>query len=86
MRAILDTFNADSISDDDILIYKATREASLINSLASVSGKVRNLAANETYLNDPNMIQKDLDDIRALTREDILRVYNTYIKDKPAIY
>jgi zinc protease len=86
MRAILDTFNADSISDDDILIYKATREAGLINSLASVSGKVRNLAANETYLSDPNMIQKDLDDIRALTREDILRVYNTYIKDKPAVY
>jgi zinc protease len=86
MRAILDSFDAESISDDDIQIYKATREAGLINSLASVSGKVRNLAANETYLNDPNMIQKDLDDIRALTREDILRVYNTYIKDKPAVY
>jgi len=86
MRTILDSFDADSISDDDILIYKATREAGLINSLASVSGKVRNLAANETYLDDPNMIQKDLDDIRALTREDILRVYNTYIKDKPAVY
>lgn len=86
MRGILNTFNADSISDDDILIYKATQEAGLINSLASVSGKVRQLASNETFLGNPDQIQKELDDIRALTKEDVLRVYNTYIKDKPAVY
>ena len=86
MRTILNTFNADSISDDDILIYKATQEAGLINSLASVSGKVRQLASNETFLGNPDQIQKELDEIRALTKEDVLRVYNTYIKDKPAVY
>ena len=63
-------FDADSISDDDIQIYKATQEAGLINSLASVSGKVRQLASNETFLGDPDQIQKELDDIRALTKED----------------
>ena len=86
MRNILDTFNEDSISDDDILIYKATQEAGLINSLASVSGKVRQLAANETFLGNPDNIQQELDEIRALTKKDILRVYNTYIKDKSAVY
>jgi len=86
MRSILDNFSEEDITDEVIQIYKSTREAGLINSLASVSGKVRQLAANETFLGNPNQIQKDLDDIRALTREDVLRVYNTYIKSKPAIY
>jgi len=86
MRNILTNFSEDDITDEILQIYKSTNEAALINSLASVSGKVGQLAINETLLGDPNQIQKDLDKIRSLTREDVLRVYNTYIKDKPAIY
>jgi zinc protease len=85
MRAVLADFNADSISDDDIQIFKAQQEAGLINSLASVRGKVSQLAFNETFLGNPNNIQKELADIRALTKDDVLRVFNTYIKDKPAV-
>ena len=85
LRAVLEGFNADSISDDDIQIFKAQQEAGLINSLASVRGKVSQLAFNETFLGNPNNIQKELADIRALTKEDVLRVFDTYIKDKPAV-
>ncbi|MDT8397736.1 MAG: pitrilysin family protein [Pseudomonadales bacterium] len=85
MRAVFDTFDADSIRDEDLVIFKAEQEAGLINSLASVRGKVSQLAYNETFLGNPNNIQKELNAIRALTRDDILRVFNTYIKDKPAI-
>ncbi|MES2624413.1 MAG: pitrilysin family protein [Pseudomonadota bacterium] len=85
MRAVLAGFNADSISDEDIQIFKAEQESGLINSLASVRGKVSQLAFNETFLGNPNNIQKELADIRALTKEDVLRVFNTYIKDKPAV-
>jgi len=86
MREILANFSEEDITDEVLQIYKSTQEASLINSLASVSGKVTQLALNETLLGDPDQIQKDLDAIRSLTRVDVLRVYNTYIKDKPAIY
>ncbi len=86
IRRVFDNFNEDSISDEDIQIYKATQEASLLRSLASVSGKVTQLAYNETFLGDPNQIQKELDDIRALTKEDVIRVFNQYMKDKPAVY
>jgi zinc protease len=85
MRAVLAGFDADSISDEDIQIFKAQQEAGLINSLASVRGKVSQLAFNETFLGNPNNIQKELADIRALTKEDVLRVFTTYIKDKPAV-
>ncbi len=86
IRKVFANFNADSISDDDIQIYKATQETNLIRSLASVSGKVTQLATNQTFLGNPNNIQKELDDIRALTKEDVIRVFETYIKDKPAVY
>lgn len=86
IRNVFANFNADSISDEDIQIYKATQEANLIRSLASVSGKVRQLAANQTFFGNPNLIQKELDDIRALTKDDVVRVFEQYIQDKPAVY
>ncbi len=86
IRNVFANFNADSISDEDIQIYKATQEANLLRSLASVSGKVTQLAANQTFLGDPNRIQRDLDAIRALTKEDVIRVFDQYMKDKPAVY
>ena len=85
LRAVLDDFDADSISAEDIQIFKAEQEAGLVNSLASVSGKVSRLAYNETFLGNPNRIQDELESIRNLTETDVLRVFNTYIKDKPAV-
>ena len=86
IRNVFANFSADSISDEDIQIYKATQEANLVRSLASVSGKVTQLAANQTFFGNPNLIQKELDDIRALTKEDVVRVFEQYMKDKPAVY
>ncbi len=86
IRNVFANFNADSISDEDIQIYKATQEANLVRSLASVSGKVSQLAANQTFFGNPNLIQKELDEIRALTKEEVVRVFDTYMKDKPAVY
>lgn len=85
MRAVLTNFNADSISDDDLQIYKAQQEASLINRLASVSGKVSQLAYYQYLYDNPNIIPDELEAIQNLTKEDIIRVFNTYIKDKAAV-
>ncbi|MDC1436120.1 insulinase family protein [Gammaproteobacteria bacterium] len=85
MLAVLENFNADSISDDDLQIYKAQQETGLINSLASVSGKVSQLAYYQYLYGNPNIIPEELEAIQNLTKEDILRVFNTYIKDKAKI-
>jgi len=81
LRSLIAGFGPDSISDEDLQIFKAGQEAALVRSLASVSGKVSQLAFNETFLGNPNQIQKDLNDIRSLTKDDIIRVFDTYIKD-----
>lgn len=85
MRALLDNFSIDAISDDDMQIYKAGQESALVQSLAAVRGKVSQLAYYETFLQDPNNIAKELAAVRALTKEDVVRVYNQYVKGKFAV-
>ncbi|HEY4650343.1 MAG TPA: insulinase family protein, partial [Pontibacter sp.] len=56
-----------------------------VNSLASVSGKVSLLAHLETFNNNPNYIQEEIRRINALSKADVMRVYNQYIKGKHAV-
>jgi zinc protease len=78
-------FEKNGISDDALLRFKASAEANSINSLASVSGKVSQLAQAQYLTGNPNQIGRELADIRAVTKEDVMRVYNKYIKGKPAV-
>ena len=85
MRQVLIDFEQSGVSDDDILKFKANQESNFINGLASVSGKISQLASYETYLSNPNGIKNDLKRYQNITKEDVLRVYNQYIKGKPAV-
>lgn len=78
-------FEKKGVSDDDLARFKATAEADYINSLSSVSGKVSELAQAQTFTGNPNQIGRELAAIRAVTKEDVMRVYNQYIKGKPAV-
>lgn len=81
----LQDFEAKGVSDDDMIRIKGSSEAGYINALASVSGKVSLLAAAQTYTGNPNQIQKSLNAIQSVTKEDVMRVYKEYVKDKPAV-
>lgn len=85
MRKILEDFEKDGVSDEDLTKIKASYESDFINGLASVSGKVSQLASYETFAGDPNYIQKDLERYRAVTKDDIMRVFHKYIYHKPAV-
>src|SRR6218665_1342501 len=75
-------FEKRGVTDEDIAKYKSQSESRSINGLASVSGKVSQLAAYQTYLGDPNQIGRQLAAVQALTKEDVMRAYNQYIKGK----
>ncbi len=82
----LDSFEARGITDDDIAKFKGGYEAQLINGLQSVAGKVSQLAAFQTLAKgNPNMIGKLLKMYQAVTKEDVMRVYNKYIKYKHCV-
>ncbi len=82
----LDSFESRGITDDDIAKFKGGYESQLINGLQSVAGKVSQLAAFQTLAKgNPNMIGKLLKMYQAVTKEDVMRVYNKYIKFKHCV-
>ncbi|MGI1680140.1 MAG: insulinase family protein [Cellvibrionaceae bacterium] len=85
MRSLFDDFDEGSITDEDIQIFKASRESGLVKSLASVQGKVSRLAYYETFYSEPNTIQKEITDIQKLTKADVIRVFNQYIKNRKSV-
>lgn len=85
VRKSLAEFETRGVTDQDLTQYKASSESRLINRLASVSGKVSQLAYNETFTGNPNNIQEELRRIQAVSKEDVNRVYNQYIKGKNSV-
>ncbi len=78
-------FEKRGVTDEDVEKFKTQFEGRTINGLASVSGKVSTLAAFQTFAGNPNMLKKLLDMNSKLTKEDVMRVYNQYIKGKPHV-
>lgn len=78
-------FETEGFTDKDVDRIKASMEKGFYQGLSSVLDKSIQLAFYNTYLNDPGFIEKDIENIKAVTREDIIRVYNTYLKGKPHI-
>ncbi|MCC8409768.1 insulinase family protein [Mucilaginibacter sp. UR6-1] len=89
MKKLVDSslieFEKKGVSDDDLTRFKASAEANYINGLQSISGKVSELAAAQTFTGNPNQIGRELNDIRSVTKADVMRVYNQYVKGKPAV-
>jgi len=82
----LDSFEARGVTDDDIAKFKGAYELQLINGLQSVAGKVSQLAAFQTLAKgNPNMTGKLLKMYQSVTKEDVMRVYNKYIKYKHCV-
>ncbi len=78
-------FEANGIADKDLNRVKTSQEVSFYGGIQSVLGKAFNLAQYEIFAGDPGFINQDIKNIQAVTAEDVMRVYNTYIKDKPFV-
>jgi len=85
IRDSLKEFEQRGVQDDDITRVKATIISGQIYGLESVSGKVSNLAAYQTFRGTPNGIGYDIERYEGVTKADVMRVYNQYVKDKPAV-
>ena len=65
---------------------KVVSNHSHINGLQSVAGKVFQLAAFQTFTGNPNKIAELMKMYQAVTKEDVMRVYNQYIKGKHRVF
>ena len=75
-------FELNGISEEDLSRIKAGQETDFYQGLSSVLGKGFQLAQYEIFAGDPGFINQDVKNILAVTPEDVMRVYNTYIKEK----
>ncbi|TFH38268.1 MAG: insulinase family protein, partial [Bacteroidia bacterium] len=78
----LDKFEKEGFSDDDLVRIKAGIETGYYNSFSSVQGKAFMFAEYNMYTGNPEFYKKDLENGLAVTREDIMGVYEKYIKGK----
>ncbi|MDT0650303.1 M16 family metallopeptidase [Autumnicola edwardsiae] len=78
-------FEEEGIPQKDLKRIKAGQESNFYNSISSVLGKGFQLAQYEIFANDPNYINKEVENILAVTAEDVMRVYEKYIKNKPYV-
>ncbi|MEQ9308447.1 MAG: pitrilysin family protein [Balneolaceae bacterium] len=75
-------FEEEGFSEADLNRIKAGIETQFYNGLSSVLGKAFNLAQYNIFADNPGYINEDIKKTLAVTREDVLRVYDQYIKDK----
>ena len=80
-----DLFEKEGITEKDIERVKASSEKNFYNGLSSVFNKSLQLAFYNTFLDDPGYIEKDIENIKAVTIDDVKNVYEKYIKGKPHV-
>lgn len=85
IQEAFEEFEKKGVTDEDLENHKIKFEAQKTNQLLSLEGKGQLLSFYQTTTGNPNYISKDLERYSKVTKEDVLRVYNTYIKGKHGV-
>jgi zinc protease len=85
LQDALTKFEKEGIDPKDLQRIKAEQETALYNSVATILGKGRQLAQANEFARDPAYAEKQAELLKAITAEDVRRVYEAYIKDKNAV-
>ena len=85
LRACLVEFETKGVSDEDIARFRQKMEANMINELESVDGKVSQLAEFYTFTGNADFLKENLRRYTSVTKEDVMRVFNQYVKVKPML-
>lgn len=85
IKEAFEEFEKTGVSDEDLETHKIKIEAQKTEQMLSIQGKGELLSFYQTSTGDPNYISKDIERYSKVTKQDVMRVYNTYIKDKHAV-
>lgn len=84
-KAIFDgfeLFEKEGLTENDLERIKAGMETSFYNQLNAVLSKSMQLARYNVFAGDPGQAMKDLEAIKAVTIDDVKRVFEKYIRNK----
>lgn len=76
-------FEEEGITERDLEKHKAGLETQFYNGMSSILYKSFQLAMYNEFTGSPGYIEQDIEKIKAVAIEDINRVYETYVKNKP---
>ena len=86
INTALKNFENEGINDNDLRRIKAGQETAFYNGISSNLNKALQLGLYNEYAGDPGFIGQDIKNILSVTKEDVKRVYNKYIRNKNAVY
>jgi zinc protease len=75
-------FEKEGFTDSELQRVKAEQETGLYQGISTVLNKAFTLAQDNEFKGDPGFVIKSAALTQAVTRDDIMRVYNQYIKGK----
>lgn len=78
-------FEENGIPEDALERIKTKAEVAVYDDVQSALGKAIALGEFNTFTGDPGFFTKDVERLRAVTAQDVMDVYNRYIKDKPYV-
>ncbi len=78
-------FEEEGFTEKDVERIKAKLETNYYNGISSIFSKSFQLAYFNEFGGSPDFMTTDLNNTLAVTKDDILKVYNKYIKDKPYV-
>lgn len=75
-------FESEGFNERDLERVKAGQETRFYNMISSIDGKSKQLAEYNMYAGDPGYYRNDMEAMKAVTLNDVSRVYEKYIKGK----
>ncbi|MEM5517335.1 pitrilysin family protein [Henriciella sp. AS95] len=85
LDAALADFEANGVDETDLKRIKAEQETILYNNLSTVLGKANQMSSDNEFAGDPAYAIKQAELLRAVTADDVMAAYETYIKGKPSV-
>ncbi len=77
-----DKFEKEGFTDNDLTRIKARLEMDFLNRISSTMYKSFMLALYDEMAGSPDYMMKEVEMVQSVTREDVMDVYNRYIKGK----
>lgn len=74
-------FELDGFKDSDLQRIKNLRETSFYNSISSILGKSFQLSQANVFGGEPSRMMDDIRLLNEVTRQDVMRVYEKYVKN-----
>ena len=85
IQEALARFEKEGFADAELERIKAKLETQLYQGIATVLGKAFQLSQDNEFAGDPAYVIKAAEKTMAVTREEVMRVYNQYLKNRPYV-